>query len=110
MMEREYIQKLLDSYMAAETTREEERLLADYFSIHRDIPAAWRDFSILFRGIRQYEQKPYVSYSWHCRCWQNVKPMASKYKETPSLKQPSSLPSSHMPCNWWLAKTETIWL
>ena len=62
MMEREYIQKLLDSYMAAETTREEERLLADYFSIHRDIPAAWRDFSILFRGIRQYEQKPYVSY------------------------------------------------
>ena len=61
-MERKYIQKLLDSYMSAETTREEERLLADYFSTHRDIPAEWRDFSILFRGIRQYEQKPYVSY------------------------------------------------
>ena len=62
MMERKYIQKLLDSYMAAETTREEEQLLSDYFCTHRDIPAEWRDFSILFRGIRQYEQKPYVSY------------------------------------------------
>ncbi|MBR1556597.1 MAG: hypothetical protein IJ647_02365 [Prevotella sp.] len=62
MMERKYIQKLLDSYMAAETTKEEEQLLADYFSTHRDIPAEWQDFSILFRGIRQYEQKPYVSY------------------------------------------------
>ena len=62
MMEREYIQKLLDSYMAAETTREEEVLLSDYFSTHRDIPAEWCEFSILFRGIRQYEQKPYVSY------------------------------------------------
>ena len=62
MMERKYIQNLLDSYMAAETTKEEEQLLADYFSTHRDIPAEWRDFSILFRGIRQYEQKPYVSY------------------------------------------------
>ena len=61
-MEREYIQKLLDSYMAAETTKEEEQLLFDYFSTHRDIPAEWRDFSILFRGIRQYEQKPYVLY------------------------------------------------
>ena len=61
-MERKYIQKLLDSYMAAETTKEEEQLLSDYFSTHRDIPAEWRDFSILFRGIRQYEQKPYVSY------------------------------------------------
>ena len=62
MKEREYIQKLLDRYMAAETTKEEERLLSDYFSTHRDIPAEWRDFSILFRGIRQYEQKPPASY------------------------------------------------
>ena len=61
-MEKEYIQKLLDSYMAAETTKEEEQLLSEYFSTHRDIPAEWREFSILFRGIRQYEQKPYVSY------------------------------------------------
>ncbi len=62
MMEKEYIQKLLDSYMSAETTKEEEQLLSEYFSTHRDIPAEWREFSILFRGIRQYEQKPYVSY------------------------------------------------
>lgn len=62
MMEREYIQKLLDSYMATETTKEEEQLLSDYFSTHRDIPTEWRDFSILFRGIRQYEQKPHTSY------------------------------------------------
>ena len=61
-MEKEYIQKLLDSYMAAETAKEEEQLLSEYFSTHRDIPAEWREFSILFRGIRQYEQKPYVSY------------------------------------------------
>ena len=61
-MEKEYIQKLLDSYMAAETTKEEEQFLSDYFSTHRDIPAEWRDFSILFRGFRQYGQKPYVSY------------------------------------------------
>ena len=62
MKEREYIQKLLDSYMAAETTKEEEQLLSEYFSTHRDIPAEWREFSILFRGIRQYEQKPRASY------------------------------------------------
>ena len=54
-MEKEYIQKLLDRYMSAETTKEEERLLSDYFSSHRDIPAEWRDYSILFRGIKQYE-------------------------------------------------------
>ena len=54
-MEKEYIQKLLDRYMSAETTKEDERLLSDYFSSHRDIPAEWRDYSILFRGIKQYE-------------------------------------------------------
>lgn len=55
MMEKEYIQKLLDRYMSGETTKEDERLLSDYFSSHRDIPAEWRDYSILFRGIKQYE-------------------------------------------------------
>jgi hypothetical protein len=58
MMEKEYIQKLLDSYMAAETTKEEEKLLSDYFSTHRDIPAEWRNYSVMFRSIRQYKQKP----------------------------------------------------
>ena len=51
-MEKEYIQKLL----------EEERLLSDYFSSHRDIPAEWRDYSILFRGIKQYEPMEIASH------------------------------------------------
>lgn len=62
MMEKEYIQKLLASYMAAETTKEEEQLLSDYFSTHRDIPAEWRNISVLFRSIRQYKQKPDASH------------------------------------------------
>lgn len=62
MMEREYIQKLLDSYMAAETTKKEEQLLSDYFCTHRDIPAEWRNISVLFRSIRQYKQKPDTSH------------------------------------------------
>ena len=62
MMEKEYIQKLLDSYMAAETTKEEEQLLSDYFSTHRDIPAEWRNYSVMFRSIRQYRQKPDASH------------------------------------------------
>ncbi len=56
-MEKEYIQKLLDSYMAAETTQEEEDLLADYFCTHREVPAEWRSFSVLFRGLQQDKPK-----------------------------------------------------
>ena len=56
-IEKEYIQKLLDSYLAAETTKEEEQFLSDFFSTHRDVPAEWRNFSILFRGIRQGKPK-----------------------------------------------------
>ena len=36
---KEYIQKLLDSYMVAGTTKEEEKLLSEYFCTHQDIPA-----------------------------------------------------------------------
>lgn len=64
MMEKEYIQQLLDSYMAAETTREEEQLLSDYFRTHQDIPAQWRNYSILFRGISRQEQKPTAHRTW----------------------------------------------
>lgn len=58
MMEKEHIQQLLERYMAAETTEEEEQLLFDYFCTHHDIPAEWRNYSVLFRGIRQYDPKP----------------------------------------------------
>lgn len=61
-MEKEYIQKLLDRYMSAETTKEEEQLLSDYFSSHREIPAEWRGYSILFRGIKQYKPMKIASH------------------------------------------------
>lgn len=51
--EKQHIQQLIDRYMAAETTQAEESLLADYFCTHHDVPAEWRTFSILFRGLRQ---------------------------------------------------------
>lgn len=51
--EKQHIQQLIDRYMAAETTQAEEALLADYFCTHHDVPAEWRTFSILFRGLRQ---------------------------------------------------------
>ncbi len=69
MMKREYIQKLLDRYMSAETTEEEEQLLSDYFCSHRDIPAEWRNFSILFRGIRKYEPLTAVSHKRTALKW-----------------------------------------
>ena len=57
MNEREYIQKLLDRYMVADTTEEEELLLSDYFSSRQDIPSEWRSYSIMFRGLRQCGQR-----------------------------------------------------
>ena len=57
MINKESIQGLLESYMAAETTREEEKLLSDYFSTHKDIPTEWQSFSVMFRGFRQVEAK-----------------------------------------------------
>lgn len=60
MTNKDYIQKLLDSYMAAETTREEEKLLSNYFCSHQDIPAEWRNFSIMFRGLKQVGPKTTV--------------------------------------------------
>lgn len=57
MTDKEYIQKLLDSFMAAETTEEEEKILSDYFCTHKDIPAKWLNFSIMFRGLKQVGSK-----------------------------------------------------
>jgi len=57
MNEKEYIQILLDRYMDADTTEEEELFLSDYFSFHQDIPTEWRSYSILFRGLRQCGQR-----------------------------------------------------
>ena len=53
MTKKEYIQELLDRYMAAETTKEEENVLSDYFCSHQEIPAEWQNFSVMFRGLRQ---------------------------------------------------------
>ena len=68
-IEKEYIQKLLDSYLAAETTQEEEDLLADYFCTHRDVPAEWRNFSILFRGLRHGRPKPVKHHKSYVLKW-----------------------------------------
>ena len=46
-----YIQRLLDRFVAAETTEEEERLLTDYFASHDDVPAAWTAYAVMFRGF-----------------------------------------------------------
>lgn len=52
MTEKDYIQTLLNSYLAAETTEDEERRLSDYFCSHRDIPNEWQCYSVLFRGMK----------------------------------------------------------
>lgn len=71
-IEKEYIQKLLDRYMSAETTKEEEQLLSDYFSSHREIPAEWRGYSILFRGIKQYKPMKIASHKSVVLKWSAV--------------------------------------
>ena len=68
-IEKEYIQKLLDSYLAAETTREEEDLLADYFCTHREVPAEWRSFSVLFRGLQQGKPKARALHNSYVLKW-----------------------------------------
>ena len=72
MTSKENIQKLLDSYMAAETTREEEKLLSDFFIYHKDIPAEWQKYSIMFRGLRQIEPVTQVSHKMTMLKWSAV--------------------------------------
>jgi len=51
MNENTYIQNLIDRYMAAETTEDEERELQHYFVNHGEIPAEWEDVAIMLRGF-----------------------------------------------------------
>ena len=109
-MEKQYIQELLDRYLSAETTEDEERLLADYFSTQRDIPTEWRDFSVLFRGIRQYDQKPATSHKRTIMRWSAAAAIIAlvfeavtwlKYQEQPSkppqtIAQMTAMPGSDM--------------
>lgn len=49
--EEAYIEDLLSRFVKAETTLEEERLLADFFASTPSVPQRWRDFAVLFAGI-----------------------------------------------------------
>lgn len=49
--EEAYIEDLLSRFVKAETTLEEERLLADFFASTPSVPQRWRDFAVLFTGI-----------------------------------------------------------
>lgn len=49
--EEAYIEDLLSRFVKAETTLEEERLLADLFASTPSVPQRWRDFAVLFAGI-----------------------------------------------------------
>lgn len=49
--EEAYIEDLLSRFVKAETTLEEERLLADYFATAQSVPERWRAFAVLFGGI-----------------------------------------------------------
>ena len=45
-----HIAHLLERYMLAETTKAEERELADYFKTHPDLPAEWLPYAVMFLG------------------------------------------------------------
>ena len=49
--EEAHIEDMLSRFMKAETTLEEERWLADYFSSASSVPQQWRAFAVLFTGI-----------------------------------------------------------
>ena len=51
MTNKEYIQQLLERYMASETTIEEERELKEFFSSHDDFPKAWAAYAVMFQGM-----------------------------------------------------------
>ena len=45
-----HIAHLLERYMLAETTKAEERELADYFKGHPDLPAEWLPYAVMLLG------------------------------------------------------------
>lgn len=45
-----HITHLLERYMLAETTKTEERELADYFKGHPDLPAEWLPYAVMLLG------------------------------------------------------------
>ena len=56
-----HIKELLDKFMSAQTTEEEEQELSDYFANNKDIPAEWKAYSVLFGSFKtdayDYDEK-----------------------------------------------------
>ena len=50
MNDKAYIQKLLDRYMAATASEDEERRLREWFAAHDDVPEEWQAYAILLTG------------------------------------------------------------
>ena len=96
MTNKEYIQKLLDSYLVAGTTKEEEKLLSDYFCSHQDIPAEWQNFSVMFRGLRQAKTKSIAFHKRTLLKWSAVTAVAAsillllvfRFGQEPEEEQP----------------------
>ena len=56
MDEKLRLQQMIERFMAAETSEAEERELAAYFCENDDVPAEWREYAILFRGLGGYRR------------------------------------------------------
>lgn len=55
MIDKEYIQQLLDKYMQSTTSLEEERILKDFFAESDDVPKEWKGFAVLLGGMARKE-------------------------------------------------------
>ena len=69
MMTDKQINDLLDRFMAGETSKQEERLLTDYFCTRTDIPEAWAAYAVMFRGFRQPAAHEVPIRHYHHRWW-----------------------------------------
>lgn len=64
------IRQLLDRYMAAETTEQEELYLKEWFLVHKEIPAEWRIYKIMLAGaVPQTGDKPLHRKRSHIALW-----------------------------------------